>query len=115
MLPDDKAESAFRILAPRLEPPPPPLLPPPDSQFFIGVPFLTLRFVVGSCCAAGLRGAAERLSLADEGLGAGLGVSMLPGRLVCARSGWFKKIGSRRMIGTKFGETYLSRSSFAHL
>ena len=55
MLPDENADSAFRILDPRLEPPPPPP-PPPDSQFFIGVAFLALRFVGGSSCA-GLRGA----------------------------------------------------------
>ena len=57
MLPDENAESAFRILDPRLEPPPLPP-PPPESQFFMGVPFLTLRLVGGSCSAAGLRGAA---------------------------------------------------------
>ena len=49
MLPEENADSALRIFAPRL-PPPPSFVPPPDSQPFMGVPFRVFRLGCASCC-----------------------------------------------------------------
>ena len=74
MLPDDMADRALRILAPR----PLPLAPSlalPDSHPFMGVPFLTFRFSGSSCCCCccgtGLR-AARPLALEPELAGSSL-------------------------------------------
>ena len=49
MLPDDMADNALRIRAPRPLPPPTSLVPP-ESHPFMGVPFLAFRLSGWSCC-----------------------------------------------------------------